>query len=268
MGASVNLRHVVVNRNKSEGIESLKRLLNHTIAQKELQSNILYRQTKDHLIVEYFSKSIPSLIYNNEIFENKAIVTIYSSDLGDKDSWIIFDSEWNGEFNYEPCHYAFNNIEVTGSPDEIKVFKEYLYLKENNLDDSISWCIKTHGKLVLQTINDRLCFSGKFPNYRLVEDKKVFESMVQNENCWISSIECEDILLNERLEKILTEMFHHPEYYGKNIDTVKFSNQGQAIFTARFNKIDDEWLFFHHYNLWKIVSNKRLRLNLGQIAYH
>lgn len=268
MGASVYLRHIVISRDKSADIESLEQLLNETIAQKELQSNILYKHTGNHLIVEYFSKSIPPLIYKGLIFDNKDILTIYSSDQGDKDSFILFGPSWFGDFNYEPCYYEFDHIEITGSESELAIFQEYLYLDNNTKFESEKWERRTFGKLVLQTISERSIFSGRFPHYEIIEDKEVFESTIENEGCWISSMECEDKVLDQRLKKLLLEMFYHPEYYENEIKTVKFSNQGQIIFKAKFDVIKDEWQFFHNSDLWRMISNHSVILELRKIAYH
>lgn len=264
MGASINLRHIVINRDKSRGLEYLQRLLDYGIGARILQSNIIYEQTKNYLKFEYFSKSIPPLIYDNSLFEGEDIMTIYSSDLGDKDSLIIFGSDWNGKFEYEPCYYKFDKIEITGKYDEIKTFNKYLYLENINPPVRETWCKKTQGELILQTINDRKCFSGIFPNYMLIEDKKTDKPLLENENCWISSIKCEDKLINQRFESILVEMFHHPEYYGNNIYTVKFSHQDEIIFKAKFDKSKQRWIFFQPGNMWKMISNEKLKKK----AYH
>lgn len=189
---------------------------------------------------------------------------MYSSDLGDKDSFILLAPSWLGDFNYEPCYYEFDNIEITGSESELSNFQEYLYLDNDTKFESEKWERRTYGKLVLNTYSERTCFSGRFPHYELIEDS---ESTIENEGCWITSIECVDKVLDQRLEKILIEMFHHPDYYGNKIKTVAFSNQGQIVFKAKFDIIHDKWQFFYNSDFWRLISNQSVKLELRKIAY-
>lgn len=267
MGASVNLRHIVTNKNKSINNKLLEELFGHALKMRKIQSNISYKLTENYLRIEYFSKSIPSFIYNNSIFNNEDIITIYSSDLGDTDSCIIFNSEWNGDFIYDKCFYEFDQIEITGSSKEIELFQQYLYESKSFIQLTDKWYKSTFGKLFLHTWNNELAFSSGYPNFQLIPDKKKTKPFIQNDSCFISSIECEDSVIDRKLARILSEMFKHPEYYDNKIETVKFCNQDEIIFMAKFDKEKVEWLFFQNNDLWRVISNKKMKVKLKEIAY-
>lgn len=272
MGSSVNIKHIITNRKKLLGVRFAEELFNNMLTLNTLQSNVHYEITEKYLKIEYFSKYIPLFIFENPIIKFEDILTIDSNDQGNRDILFVFNSEWDGNFNHEDCFYEFDQFEVTGDREEIHIFQQYLYHSNDSFEITDRWVKKTSGRLILHATNQKLAneytsYVDRYSRFRLIEDHKEYEPILLNESCWISSFTCEDDTLNQRLERILQEMFYHPELYHLKIESVRFSRHNHTIFLAKFNTEKSEWEFFHNDDLWSMLSNPKLATTLNEIGY-
>lgn len=265
MGNLVNLRHIVTNNANRLNSQFVKSLYLFSNSENLLRSNIYYDLTPNYIRIEYVAKSIPKFIYENEILKYESIITIYSSDFGLADSYIIFNSNFSGEFKYKRTYFEFDGIEIEGSSLEISNFLNYLYKTNHIKHNSEKWKLEENGTIQMNTHNHEMFLSNPGLEYEIKDVKNKHNTLIENDFELIS-LSNTNRVMSERFVSCFYNLINNPEEFSE-LQKLKLIKQGKVIAMIEFDKEINKWKMLQQSDLIPFISNNDFTNALQKIAY-
>lgn len=265
MGNLVNLRHIVTNKAKSLDSQFVKDLYEVLLGENILRSHIYYQLNPKYIRIEYVAKSISNFIFENKILLDESIITIYSSDFGLADSYIIFDSTFKGEFRFKRTYFEFDEIEIEGSSREISNFLNYLYKTNHIKHNSEKWSLNENGTIQMNTHNHQMLCTNHKTELITIEVKHKNESLIENDFELIS-ISNTNQTMSERFVSCFYNLINKPEEFSE-LRRLKLIKQGKIIAMIEFETENGKWKMLQQNDLIPFVSNNEFTNELKKIAY-
>jgi len=265
MGNLVNLRHIISNNTKRLDGQFVSNLYESSKSANILRSNIYYEIGPNYIRVEYVAKSIPEFIYENEILNKESILTIYSSDFGLADSYIIFDSKFKGDFNFKRTYFEFEEIEIEGSNKDISNFLNYLHKTNHIKHNREKWNLKENGTMQLNTHNNEIFFASNNLEYKMLEVKSEKNSLIVNDFELIS-ISNTNRAMSERFVNCFYNLINNPEEFNE-LRKLKFIKQDKVIAMIEFDIVSNKWKMLQQEDLVPYVSNIEFVNEMNKIVY-
>lgn len=265
MGNLVNLRHIVTNITKKLDSQFVKDLYEFAKSENILRSNIYYQVNLNYIRIEYVAKSIPKFIYENSILKEESIITIYSSDFGLADSYILFNSKFNGDFNMKRTFFEYDEIEIEGSSTDISNFLNYLNKSNNIKHNTEKWNWKENGTIQMNTHNDSLFFASQSVEYKLLQETNEKDTYIDNDFELIS-ISNTNKIISERFVTCFYSLINNPDEFNE-LRSLKFKKQNKVIVRIEFREELNKWKMQQLKDLIPYLSNKEIISELNKIAY-
>lgn len=265
MGNLVNLRHIVTNNTNRLNSQFVKNLYLFSNSENLLRSNIYYNLRPNYIRIEYVVKAIPEFIYENEILNYESVITIYSSDFGLADSYIIFNSSFNGEFNYKRTYFEFDEIEIEGSTSEISNFLNYIYKTNHIKHNAEKWSLRENGTIQMNTRKHEMFNSNQRTEFRLIEIEQKNDFLIENDFELISFSNTNQTM-STRFVSCFHNLLNKPEEFSE-LQRLKFMKQGKIIAMIEFETVNGRWKMFQQNDLIPFFSNNELTNELKKIAY-
>ena len=265
MGNLANIRHIVTNSANRLNSQFVKNLCIFSDSENTLRSNIYYSLNQNYIRIEYIAKAIPKFIYENEILNSESIITVYSSDSGLADSFIIFNSKFNRDFNYKRPYFEFDKIEIEGSSTDISYFLNYLHKTNHIKHNSEKWVLQENGTIQMNTHNNEMFFTSQRKGYELVEINHKKDALIENDFELIS-LSNSNRTMSQRFVSCFYNLLNKPEEFSE-LRKLKLIKQDKIIAMIEFEKEKGKWKMLQQNDLIPFVSNNEFTNELKKIAY-